>query len=203
MSIKLLYNGCQLLATSIVLFLFGCEAKIPEFAGIYVLDGGKYKEVPRFKDFKIEEFNHIRRTDLFMIGTACNVKASIPRSQFIPIARDTFNKKGFLVVQNKEWSEIKLFRVPTKGILKDNEEKGLDIVIAVDDGCRSMGLTIFSEVLGLHERQAPIEIDIKQSQKGENSFMYVPDAPLEKGFYLINFKLNGQDHLGYNPIVIK
>jgi hypothetical protein len=181
-----------------VLFLLGCEAKIPEFAGIYVLNGREYQEVPRFKEFNVEEFNHIMRTG-FMGGTDCNVKSSIPRDKFISIDQDTFNKKGFLVVQNEEWSGIGLYRVPTEGILKDNE-KGTDIVAAIRYGCGMMGMPISGQ--GLHEEQAPIKIDIKQAKKGDNSFMYVPAAPVEKGFYLIDYKLNGQGHLGYNPIVI-
>jgi len=121
------------------------------------------------------------------------------KSKFIAIDQDTFNKKGFLVVQNKEWSEIKLFRVPTQGILKDNE-KGTDIVTSIGYGCGMMGMPFSGE--GLHGKQTPIEIDIKQAKKADNSFMYVPAAPVEKGFYLIDYKVNGQGHLGYNPIVI-
>ena len=199
MNTKLYRNWCLFVTMLLMfLFLFGCEAKLPEFAGIYVLSDGKWQEVPRYKDFKKEKFNYLKRSG-FMGGTDCNMKLSISKDKFIPIDQDTFNKKGFLVVQNKEWSEIKLLRVPIEDFLKDNE-KGTDIVISVSYGCGMMGMPISSK--GLHKKQSPTEIDIKQAKKGDNSFMYVPSSPIDKGFYVIDYKLNGKGHLGYNPLVV-
>jgi len=183
----------------ISLLLLGCEAKLPEFAGVYVLQSGKYKEVVRIKDLKPTPFNHQQRSGFFG-GTDCNVKVVLNKDQFVAIDQETINKKGFLVVQNNEWSEIKLFRVPNTGYLKDNE-KGNEIITAVGYGCGMMGMPISTQ--GLHEKTEHKEIDIKQAKKGENAFFYVPSTPLEKGYYLIDYKLNGQNHTGWNPIVVK
>jgi len=177
------------------LFLVGCEAKLPEFAGIYVLQDGKYIEVKRIKDLREEEFNHQKRSG-FMSSTDCNVKIVISREKFIPIDQETFNQKGFLVVQYKEWSDFKLYRVPTDEYLKDNE-KGNDIVTNVAYGCGR----VFSSK-GLYSKKEPKEIEIKQAKKGENAFLYVPSSPVEKGFYLIDYKLNGRSHIGWNPLVV-
>lgn len=179
--------------------LIGCEAKLPEFAGVYVLQSGKYNEVTRIKDKPIP-FNHQRHRSGFFVGTDCNVKHVLNKEQFIPVDQDTINKNGFLVVQNKEWSEIKLFRVPNTGYLKDNE-KGNEIITAVGYGCGMMGMPISSQ--GLHEKMEPKEIDIKQAKKGDNAYIYVPSIPLEKGYYLVDYKLNGQNNVGWNPIVVK
>jgi len=182
-----------------VAMLFGCDAKLPEFAGVYVLQGGKYIEVARIKDMKPIAFNHQRRNDMFG-STDCNVKVVFRKDQFVAIDQDTINKKGFLVVQNKEWSEIKLFRVPNSDYLQNNE-KGNEIVTSVGYGCGMMGMPISAQ--GLLNKMEPKEIEIKQAPKGANAFIYVPAMPVEKGYYLIDYKLNGQNQTGWNPIVVK
>lgn len=183
----------------VAFLLLGCEAKLPEFAGVYVLEGNKYKEVTRIKDLKPIPFNHQQRSGFFG-GTDCNVKVVFSKDQFISVDQETINKKGFLVVQSKEWSEIKLFRVPNTGYLKDNE-KGNEIVTDVGVGCGMMGMPISSQ--GLLEKMLPKEIDTKQAKKGDNAYFYVPSTPLEKGYYLVDYKLNSQNQTGWNPIVVK
>jgi len=196
---KIFFNWNHTFAILIFLFIVGCEAKVPEFAGIYVLNDGKYQEVSRFKDFKEEKFNYLKLYGM-MSGTYCNAKFSIPRSKFIPINQEMFNKNGFLVVENKEWSGFQLFRVPIEGILKDNEN-GTDIVSSIGYGCAMRGRSgFFHRKLDIN--QEPTKVEIRQAKKGDNSFIYVPAIPVEKGYYLIDYKLNGQGHLGYNPILV-
>jgi len=179
--------------------LLACEAKLPEFAGVYILQSGKYKEVTRIKDLKPTPFNHQQRSGFFG-GTDCNVKNIINKEQFIPIDQEDFNKRGFTVVQNKEWSDFKFYRVPTEGFLKDNE-KGNEIILSIYYGCGMMGMPF--SLQGLHEKTDLKEIELKQAKKGENAFIYIPTKPLEKGYYLIDYKLNGQSIVGFNPIVVK
>lgn len=191
----------RLFALSMVGFvavaLVGCEAKLPEFAGVYVVESGKYREVPRIKNSRELKFN-LQHRGGFMSGTDYNVKAVLGKDQFIPVSLSIINTKGFLVVQNKEWSEIKLFRVPNTGYLKDNE-KGTEIVTAVSTGGGWGGMLISDQ--GLLPKMEPREVEIKQAQKGPNAFIYMPSAPLEKGYYLIDYKVNGQNQKGWNPIV--
>lgn len=183
----------------ISLIPIGCEATLPEFAGVYVLNNGKYVEVVRITDLKKENFNYQKRRG-FMEGTDCNVRTVINRDRFVPIDQDTFNKKGFLVVQQREWSDVKLYRVPIDDYLKENE-KGNEIVTSVAYGCGMLGMPFSTQ--GLLSKQKPKEIAIKQAKKGENAFIYVPSSPVDKGFYLIDYKLNGRPHIGWNPLVIK
>ena len=198
MKIAIRYGNICLLFAVLVLLL-GCEAKLPEFAGVYVLQNGKYTEVPRIKDLRNVEFNHQRREGFFG-GQDCNIKVIINKDKFIPVDKDIFNKNGFLVVQNKEWSEFTLLRVPTDDFLKDNG-KDNEIITGVGYGCGMMGMPISLD--GLHKKVEAKAIDIKQAKKGENAFIYVPSQPVEKGFYLVDFKINGQGTVGYNPIYVK
>lgn len=191
--------GCICLFFAVFAFLQGCEAKLPEFAGVYVLQNGKYTEVPRIKDLRNVEFNHQRREGFFG-GQDFNIKVIINKDKFMPVDKDIFNKNGFLVVQNKEWSEFTLLRVPTDDFLKDNG-KDNEIITGVGYGGGMMGMPFSLE--GLHKEVKAKAIDIKQAKKGENAFIYVPSQPVEKGFYLVDFKINGQGTVGYNPIYVK
>lgn len=181
------------------LFLFGCEAKLPEFTGVYVLNGGKYIKVNRVKNLKKKNFNYQNRSGV-LGGTDCNVMVEINRDKFVPIDQETFNKKGFLVVQSKEWSDFKLYRVPIDDFLKNNEKRK-KIVTNVTYGCGMMGMPI--SLQGLFSKKEPMEIEIMQARKGENAFIYVPSSPVEKGFYFIDYKVNGQANIGWDPLVIK
>ena len=92
-----------------------------------------------------------------------------------------------------------MLRVPTDGDLKDNEKSDV-IATSIGFGGGMMGM-IYSDQ-GLQKKVDPVEIPIKQAKKGENAFIYAPTTPVEKGYYLVDFKVNGQPQTGWNPILV-
>jgi len=177
----------------ITILLVGCDAKLPEFAAVYVLQNGAYKEVIRVKDNEKIRFNSQYREGL---GYDYNEKAVIPKDKFTGIDQDTINKKGFLVVQKQEWSEVKLFRaIDVEG---HNVDEG--IITEVKGGGGAWGGSAYFPN-GLIVNKKLTEVDLKQAKKGENAFFYVPSSPLERGYYLINYKGSGEER-GYHPIVV-
>lgn len=166
----------------IIINLMGCKDKIPEFAGIYILQNGKYIEVPRYKKVIKKEFNRIQRSG-FWQGIDCNVKYIINKNNFVPVKKEIFNKKGFLVVMSREWSDVKLYKIPKNKRVNNNEADN-EIITRIDYGCGMMGMPISTS--GLLDKMVPDEIELKQGKKGENAFIYVPVKNIQEGYYLIN-----------------
>ncbi len=169
------------------------SVEIPRFFGIYILQNGQYMDVPRYQMENIE-YNIRKR----MMGKDCNIKAIIPREHFVMTEKDIFNQEGFLVHQDSEWSDFRLFRVPYKGKFSENEKQS-QIVTNIRYGCGvAPGVQYSSE--GLEQEMNPVEIRLRKAKVGEDAYIYVPAEPVEAGFYLIDYKKNGQGFYGYNPI---
>ena len=73
-------------------------------------------------------------------------------------------------------------------------------MINVDYGCGVLGIPISSR--NLYSKKEPKEIKVRRIKKEENCFLYIPLYPVKKGYYLIDYKLNGQSNIGWNPLVV-
>lgn len=171
------------------------SADLPRFFGVYVLENGSYVEVPRVDQLDKVKFNFLRRGQFG--ATDCNVKYSIKADLFVKASARTFNKEGFLVIQDESWSDFRLFRVPNTGEFIDNE-KGTNIVTSIGYGCGFLGMIHSYD--GLKKKVKPTEISLKKAKVGENAFICVPATSLEKGFYLIDYKKNLEAFVGWNPV---
>jgi hypothetical protein len=165
--------------------LSSCSPTLPKVCGIYVLKGGKCVELPRvsFEEAKYNVHQH-------MMGSDFNVKRFLKRENFVPVDKDAFNKEGFLVVSDPEWSGFQLVRVPCTGKWKDNEA-AKEIVLAVGQS-GPMGLPFNNSYLD--PPVEPVPVEIKRVAVGDQSttFSYIPAKPLDKGLYLIGHKKNNQ-----------
>jgi len=94
----------SILVTLLVLLIssFAISAEYPNFMGVYVNNNGQYTEVPNIKnEFKKYNFQNSpmgKNSDF-------NVKFIIKREQCIVTSLDEFNKNGFLVIEDKDWSD--------------------------------------------------------------------------------------------------
>lgn len=178
----------------------GYTSELPRFMGIYVLEGDKYIEVPQYSSTE-QEYNY--RDTLFygMAYRDFNVRDVIKRSAFVRVDATKLSEQGFLVVQDPEWSDFRVFRVPHVGKWVDNG-KGDDIVISVTARGTIAGGSVWSDK-GLDPKVDPTPVgELKKAKVGDNSYVYVPAKPLEKGFYLIKYKKNGENIVGYHTIQV-
>lgn len=178
------------------------SVELPKFFGVYVLQKEKYVEIVRVDKFDETKYNVQPRPQ--MLGWKdLNIKMSIKRNLFIPVDVEIFNKEGFLVIQDPEWSDFKFFRVPHSGQWIDNE-KGEDIITSISAiGIFPLGKENPFSYEGLDKPVEPIEINLKKGKVGDNAYIYIPTTPLENGIYLIDYKKNGKGFLGYNPLEIR
>jgi TonB family protein len=191
-----------LIVLAIVLILstqvFSIE--LPRFYGIYVLQCGKYVEVPRIsnrQDFITTKYNIKKR----MLGNSdYNIQAALSINYFISTSKADFDRDGFLVVKDEEWSDIKLFRVPHRGRFAQNEQ-GNNIVTSIGVAGSMMGM--IESMSGLEKEVKPIEIKLRKAKIGEEAYIFVPAVPIEPGCYLIDYQKKNQAHFGWNPIKVE
>lgn len=165
---------------------------LPRFFGVYIENGGNYIEVPRVQG-SVQKYNQ-RKTSM---GFDFNVRGVFERKSFVPVLAAKFNTDGFLVVLDPEWSDFQLLRVPH--VSKKAEDGAIDLVVtSVGISGSMMGMPVSNQ--GLDEPVAPTNVELKKAKAGENAYVLVPAAPLEKGFYVIDYKKNGQGFVGFNPI---
>ena len=93
---------------------------LPRFIGIYVKQNGKYVEVPRVNG---EVLKYTFNTSVMGNNTDYYIKETIKRNLFVITSLDEFNKNGFLVAEDKDWSDFVLKRVPHTGEYINNENE--------------------------------------------------------------------------------
>lgn len=186
------------------LFILGicCLAyadSLPQFFGVYLNQNGNFVEVQRATKIDVQKYNFHRRGGITDI-TDYNVMETTPADKFITIDTNVFNKEGFVVVQDPEWSEFSLCRVPHTGKWSDNENSA-NIVTAIGQ----KGSPMLQSDQGLDGKVSCSDekISLKKGKKGDNAFIYVPSSPIEAGCYLIDYKVNGKGQAGWNPIRLR
>lgn len=170
---------------------------LPRFMGIYVKKDGKYVEVPRVIG-ELSKFNfHAsamgNKTDYY-------IKETIHQKLFVTTPLDEFNKNGFVVKEDKDLSDFVLKRVPHTGAYIDNENEQA-IIITVATGDPTAGPCCIQYLEKIVE---PIEwCPLIRVQIEEDTFTYLPSKPLVKGFFLIDYKKDGESFSGWNAIQIQ
>ena len=190
----------RILISLLALFLFnsvGYALEIPRFFGVYIYENGKYVEVVRQEKPIKEDYNIIQRKDL-PGWKDMNTATAFKRDAFIPADLTYFNKEGFLVVQDPELSDFRLYRVPNAGKWKFNETRPMIMTSVKVIGASPFGPDKPASLSGLDGPTEPTEIRLRKAKVGENAFIYLPAEPVEQGFYLIDYKKNGKDIPGYN-----
>lgn len=166
--------------------LFGCSADIPKESGVYILKEGKYVEVVRNKDFKevqyAKKYEQMLGRPWFVSG---NLMSGLELNNVAQFDLESFNKDGFLVVKASDWSAVTLWSA------KEDKERKL-IVSFIDQYSIGNRKRIYE----------PVAVALKEIKKGENSYIYKPSAPVAKGYYLIDYSINGKGNPGYNPLLI-
>lgn len=90
-----------------------------------------------------------------------------------------------------------LNRVPYTEKYADNENNS-SIITAVRCG-GPMGMPYSTQYLDREVK--PMEwCTLRKAKIGEDAYSYVPSKPLGKGFYLIDYKINGASTDGWNAI---
>ncbi|UCF90203.1 MAG: hypothetical protein JSW39_18135 [Desulfobacterales bacterium] len=170
---------------------------LPRFMGIYVKQEGKYVEVPRVigevskYDFRTSAGG--RKTDYY-------VKETIKRDLFVITSLEEFNKSGFFVKEDKDWSDFVLKRVPHTGEYIHNErEQSIITTVAIGDPMSLPCCTQYLEKIVEPFEWCPLE----KAQLEEGAYIYAPSRPVEQGFYLIDYKKDGQSFSGWNAIQIR
>lgn len=170
---------------------------LPRFIGIYVKQDGKYVEVPRVNG---EVSKYTFHTSEMGSKIDYYIKETIKRNLFVITSLDEFNKNGFIVAEDKDWSDFVLKRVPHTGEYINNENEQV-IITTVAIGDPSAGPCCIQYLEKIAE---PIEwCKLKKTKIKESTNIYLPSKVVVKGFYLIDYKKDGQSFPGWNAIQIQ
>jgi hypothetical protein len=166
---------------------------LPKFFGVYIMQQGKYVEVPSTQ-FKQERYNQIQR----LMGADFNVRGILQRKQFMPTDLETFNREGFIYLPGPEWSTARLWRVPHEGKYDQNETMETVVIYVAASGPGGMPFTLE----GLDQPIKSSEVETKQGRAGEGAFVYAPKMQLTKGLYFVDFK-KGNEYGGACALELK
>ena len=113
-------------------------------------------------------------------GEACNIKTVILRKDFFVADKDSFNKNGFLVVQDNEWSDFKLYKAPEEASQPNTEEA---IIVANVRGDTNYGTRYYCGHDSIQKAETehsnrpldkeshPVEIPLKKGKAGEEAYI--------------------------------
>lgn len=171
---------------------------LPRFFGLYIMQNGNYVEIPRTPSGNGIKYNFHKSIMQFH---DYNVKYSIDRKKFIEVEINEFNKNGFLVKEDKNWTDFVIYRVPHTGKYANNENNA-SIITNIGYGGDYMGMVYSTKALD--PKVGPVKwCTLKKAKVGEDAYIYVPSKPTEKGFYLIDYKIGGNSFNGWNAIQVK
>ncbi len=175
---------------------FDEEIKNLRFMGVYIKQGEKFVEVPRIPPGELYKYN-VHQSPM---GDDYNIKSVTRRDLFVSISIEDFNKDGFIVKEDRNWSDFVLMRVPHTGKYRNNESGSIIITNVAYGG--PFGMPYSTEYLD--PEIGPTEwCSLRKAKVAEDTYIYVPSRNVERGLYLIDYKKNGKSFKGWNAIEVR